>query len=111
MVGAVLGYDLVNLYGNHASSSLEKEIILGAKHLPLWSNLRCAVNPDRAFFELADERHNEPLLFHSGLYVLDNAGPLMRLPVLFLTKLLETLLTSLMRQQLDLMDIIDLDFE
>ena len=42
--------------------------------MPLWSNLRNAVNPDRAFFELADERHNEPLIFHSGLYFYPKAA-------------------------------------
>ena len=67
MVGAILGYDLFALYGSSRINSITREILLGAHHLPLWSNLRNAVNPDRAFFELADEKHNEPLIFHSGL--------------------------------------------
>jgi hypothetical protein len=67
VVSAEVGYGLFNLYGSARVSSIEREALLGAKHLPLWSSLRNAVNPDRAFFELADERHNEPLLFHSGL--------------------------------------------
>jgi hypothetical protein len=67
VLGAFIGYDIFALYGSSRLSSINRDILLAAKHLPLWSNLRNAVNPDRAFFELADERHNEPLLFHSGL--------------------------------------------
>ena len=67
VVGGILGYDLFTLYGNARISSLQRELVLSAKHLPLWSNPRFAVNPDRAFFELADDKHNEPLIFHSGL--------------------------------------------
>jgi hypothetical protein len=67
IVGGILGYDLFALYGSSRLSSIKRETLLAAKHLPLWSNLRNAVNPDRAYFELADERHNEPLIFHSGL--------------------------------------------
>ena len=65
--GGILGYDLLGLYGSSRLGSIKREALLSAKSLPLWSNLRNAVNPDRAFFELADERHNEPLIFHSGL--------------------------------------------
>ena len=63
-----LGYDLFTFYKWSKESSLKRDAVLAARHMPLWSNLRNAVNPDRAFFELADERHNEPLVFHSGLY-------------------------------------------
>lgn len=67
VVAAVLGYDLFSLYGHARLTSIKRELVLGGKHIPLWSNLRFAVNPDRAYFELADEKHNEPLVFHSGL--------------------------------------------
>ena len=70
VVGGVLGYDIFAFIGSSRVNSLKRESILAAKHLPLWSNLRNAVNPDRAYFELADDKHNEPLLFHSGLYFL-----------------------------------------
>jgi hypothetical protein len=67
VVGGLLAFDLFALYGSSRLNSIKRDILLSAKNLPLWSNLRNAVNPDRAFFELADERHNEPLIFHSGL--------------------------------------------
>jgi hypothetical protein len=50
----VIGYDIFALYGSSRLSSIKREALLSAKHLPLWSNLRNAVNPDRAYFELAD---------------------------------------------------------
>jgi len=62
-----LGYTIFSIYGSSRLSGIQRDIVLGAKSLPLWSNLRNAVNPDRAFFELADDKHNEPLIFHSGL--------------------------------------------
>jgi hypothetical protein len=67
VAGALIGFEIFGLYGSSRLNSIKRETLLAAKHLPLWSNLRNAVNPDRAFFELADERHNEPLIFHSGL--------------------------------------------
>ena len=54
VIGGVVGYELFNLYGGFRLDTIKRNIILSAKHLPLWSNLRNAVNPDRAFFELAD---------------------------------------------------------
>ena len=50
VVGGVVGYDLFNLYGGFRLETIKRNIILSSKHLPLWSNLRYAVNPDRAFF-------------------------------------------------------------
>lgn len=67
VVGGIVGWDLCGFYGSSRMSSIKRELVLSAHHLPLWSNLRNAVNPDRAFFELADEKHNQPLIFHSGL--------------------------------------------
>lgn len=75
VLGGVLGYEIFSFIGSSRVSSLKRDTILSAKHLPLWSNLRNAVNPDRAYFELADDKHNEPLLFHSGLYHLTHIEP------------------------------------
>ena len=70
VVAGVVGWDLFHFYGASRLASIKRDLVLNSKGVPLWSNLRNAVNPERAFFELADERHNEPLIFHSGLYKL-----------------------------------------
>ena len=75
VLGGVLGYEIFSFVGSSRVNSLKRDTILSAKHLPLWSNLRNAVNPDRAYFELADDKHNEPLLFHSGLYLFPQIEP------------------------------------
>jgi hypothetical protein len=49
-VGAFLGFEIFSLYGSSRLTSIKRESLLAAKHLPLWSNLRNAVNPDRAYF-------------------------------------------------------------
>ena len=54
VVGSALGYNLLAFYGGLRLDTIQRNLALSAKHLPLWSNLRNAVNPDRAFFELAD---------------------------------------------------------
>ena len=54
LIGGVAGFELFQLYGGFRLDTIKRNILLSAKHLPLWSNLRYAVNPDRAFFELAD---------------------------------------------------------
>ena len=53
-----IGYDLLTLYKWNREASLQRDAVLSTQGIPLWSNLRNAVNPDRAYFELADERHN-----------------------------------------------------
>ena len=65
--GGLAGYELFGFYRTSSVASLSRDLVLNGQAVPLWSNLRNAVNPDRAFFELADDRHNEPLIFHSGL--------------------------------------------
>jgi hypothetical protein len=67
-VAGIVGWDLLGFYGSSRLASIKRDLVLAGQGVPLWANLRSAVNPDRAFFELADERHNEPLIFHSGLY-------------------------------------------
>ena len=74
-LAAGVGYDLFTFYKWSRKSSVQRDAVLGGKNVPLWSNLRNAVNPDRAFFELADEKNNDPLVFHSGLYTLNKEGP------------------------------------
>jgi hypothetical protein len=49
-VGAFLGFEIFSLYGSSRLTSIKRESLLAAKHLPLWSNLRNAVNPGRAYF-------------------------------------------------------------
>lgn len=109
VAGGILGYTIFSLYGSSRLSGIQKDIVLGAKSLPLWSNLRNAVNPDRAFFELADDKHNEPLIFHSGLYLLNNLVPLMLQLVLSLTKSSVKFLTNLTLSQPTTKLTIDLD--
>ena len=65
----LVGFELFSLYGSSRLTSIKRDLVLSSQGIPLWSNLRWAVNPDRAFFELADDRQNEPLIFHSGLYL------------------------------------------
>ena len=66
-VAGVGGYFLAQAFSSLRVRSIIEGEVLGGAHVPLWSSARHAVNPDRAFFELADERNNEPLIFHSGL--------------------------------------------
>ena len=54
VLGSLVGYDIFSFYGSAKISSLQRDLVLGSKNMPLWSNLRYAVNPDRAYFELAD---------------------------------------------------------
>lgn len=54
VIGGLIANDLLKIYGNKKIEDLKRETILSAKHLPLWSNQRYAVNPDRLYFELAD---------------------------------------------------------
>jgi len=56
-----------SIYGSLVVSNITA-LALGSKHLPLWSNKNYAVNPDRAYFELDDDKGNSPTIFHSGLY-------------------------------------------
>ena len=93
-LAAGAGFDLFTFYKWSRKASVQRDAVLGGKNVPLWSNLRNAVNPDRAFFELADERNNDPLVFHSGLYTLIKEGPQKPQPGLFLTRLSEKHLTS-----------------
>lgn len=63
-VGGLLTFDFI---GTQQVAEFEKGIALNSKHLPLWSSIRTAVNPDRAYFELIDSQDNKPSIFHSGL--------------------------------------------
>ena len=75
VVGGLGGWLLASGFSNLRVKSIVEGEVLNGAHVPLWSNPRNAVNPDRAYFELADERNNEPLIFHSGLYFCPEIGP------------------------------------
>jgi len=53
---------LTNSYRNTHASLLKKEVF------PAWFNKERVVNPDRVFFELDDNNHNEPTIWHSAMY-------------------------------------------
>ena len=49
---------------NTHASMLKNEVF------PVWLNKERVINPDRVFFELDDNKLNEPTIWHSGLYLI-----------------------------------------
>lgn len=55
---------LTKSYRNTHESLLKKEVF------PAWNHVERVVNPERIFFELDDNNHNEPTIWHSSMYLL-----------------------------------------
>lgn len=47
---------------NSHENMLKKEVF------PAWFSREQVINPDRVFFELDDTKHNEPTIWHAGMY-------------------------------------------
>jgi hypothetical protein len=73
VLAVALGVSLIDslLVASMLSSSLKSKRIdlLRNEVFPMWTQSERVVNPERVFFELNDDHHNELNIWHSGMYV------------------------------------------
>ena len=94
VLAVALGIGLIDslFVAGLCSSSLrsKKNDLLRNEVYPVWNQAERVVNPERVFFELNDDRHNELNIWHSGMYVFIYAAHILQLLEWFLTQYTET---------------------